>query len=386
MKKKTALLLCFIFIAVCTLYAGEFVLSGSDDQSPLETAEPDDDAKATSILEAMTLEEKVGQLFMGCFYEKADYAEIAARYHLGSVLLFGASFQQVSKATLIDSLKEIETKCAIPPLIAVDEEGGTVTRISRNPAFRESPFPSPRELYAEGGLDAILTDTHEKNALLSELGIHLNLAPVCDISRNPADFMYDRSLGQDAKRTAEYAAAVVDACLADGIACSLKHFPGYGNAADTHRGLVFDKRPLRQLEENDFLPFEAGIKAGAPTVLVSHNIVSSIDPDLPASLSPAVHKILREDMAFDGVIITDDLSMKAMSAFLHGADSAVTALLAGNDMLCTGDFQKQYDAVLEAVKSGELPEERIDQSVRRILKLKLQLGLTSPQEDKETEQ
>ena len=139
--------------------------------------------------------------------------------------------------------------------------------------------------------------------------------------------------------------------------------------------MSIDKRSEKQLEENDFLPFKAGIDAGAPSVLVSHNIVSSLDESLPASLSPAVHRILRYDMNFSGVIITDDLSMGAVSNFSPKTDSAVTAIMAGNDILCTGDFASQYKAVLEAVNNGTISEERIDTSVRRILLWKKDLSL-----------
>ena len=136
-----------------------------------------------------------------------------------------------------------------------------------------------------------------------------------------------------------------------------------------------DNRSLQQLEESDLVPFRAGIKAGTPSVLVSHNIVSALDDDLPASLSPAVHRMLRYDMRFDGVIITDDLSMGAISDFLPGVDSAVAAVMAGNDMLCTGNYKEQSAAVIAAVKNGEISEERIDASVRRILTWKRSLSL-----------
>ena len=123
------------------------------------------------------------------------------------------------------------------------------------------------------------------------------------------------------------------------------------------------------------LPFAAGIKAEAPAVLVSHNIVSALDEALPASLSPAVHRLLRFDMGFDGVIVTDDLSMGAVSSFSPTTSSAMTAILAGNDLLCTGDYASQYNVVIEAVKNGVISEERLDASVRRILSWKRDMSL-----------
>ena len=260
----------------------------------------------------------------------------------------------------------------------MDEEGGTVVRVSSSKKFRSTPFLSPRELYAKGGLDLIVSDAHEKNSLLSGLGINLDLAPVCDISTNRKDFMYDRSLGQDARTTSDFAEAVVKACAEDSMGCTLKHFPGYGDSADTHKGIAVDRRSMEQLKSSDLLPFQAGIDAGAPSVLVSHNIVRAIDAAAPASLSPAVHRMLREDMGFCGVIITDDLSMDAIDEFFPETGSAVSAVLAGNDMLCTGSFRRQYDAVLKAVRDGDITEERIDQSVRRIISWKISAGLIDP--------
>ncbi len=330
--------------------------------------------EADRLLSSMSLEEKVGQMFMGCFYNGTPSPKEVTKYHLGSVLLFGQSFTDTTPEKLQLQISSISKTSDIHPFIAVDEEGGTVVRASSSTAFRKIPFKSPRQLYAEGGIEAIVKETHEKNELLSGLGINLNLAPVCDISTNTEDFMYNRSLGQDAGTTSDFAEAVVRTCTDDGMGCTLKHFPGYGDAADTHKGLATDDRSLKKLKSCDLLPFKAGIEAGAPSVLVSHNIVTALD-DKPASLSKAVHKLLREDLEFKGVIITDDLSMDAISEYFSGPGSAVTAIQAGNDMLCTGDFSSQYEAVLKAVSNGTISESRIDQSVRRILVWKIQAGL-----------
>lgn len=335
-----------------------------------------DDAAIEKILSGMSLEEKVGQLFMGCFYNGIpSSASTDNGYELGCLLLFGTAFDGSDRESVTAAIRSLNDSSDIPPLVAVDEEGGTVNRVSSSPAFRSTPFRSPRELYSSGGMDAVISDLHEKNALLTSLGINLNLAPVLDISTDPDDFMYPRSLGQDAAVTSEYAKAAVAACLEDDTGCCLKHFPGYGNSADTHNGIAVDSRPAEQIRNVDMLPFETGIKAGAPAVLVSHSIVSALDPDMPASLSPVIHDILRDDLGFDGVIITDDLSMGAIAEFSPDRDSAVAAVLAGNDMLCTGDFDTQCRSVCEAVKNGTITEERLDSSVRRILKWKQDLGL-----------
>ena len=197
-----------------------------------------------------------------------------------------------------------------------------------------------------------------------------NNAPVCDESTEPKDFIYDRTLGQDANMTADYVRLVVPAMTEGGTLPVLKHFPGYGNNADTHTGIAVDQRPMETFETADLLPFKAGIEAGTPFVLVSHNIVNCMDPELPASLSPAVHKILREECGFDGIAITDDLAMDAVKAYARDGAVAVMALQAGNDMVVTTDYRTQIPAVIAAVQEGTLEESVIDDACLRVLRCK----------------
>ena len=162
-----------------------------------------------------------------------------------------------------------------------------------------------------------------------------------------------------------------------GIGCVLKHFPGYGNNADTHTGIAMDDRPYEDFVNGDFLPFLAGMEAGGSTtaVLVFHNIVECMDGELPASLSPNVHRILREELGFDGVVMTDDLAMEAVSAYAGDGAVAVMALEAGNDLVLTTDYRTQIPKVKEAVENGELDESVIDTACRRVLQWKQALGL-----------
>lgn len=330
--------------------------------------------KAQEILSKMTLDEKVGQMFIArC--PKTDGARKAEKYHLGGYILFGRDFSNKTKDEIIQAVQSYQSAAKIPMFIGVDEEGGTVNRISTNPNLRAVPFWSSQELYAEGGFDLIQSDTEEKCKLLRSLGINLNFAPVCDVSQDPGDFIYRRSFGQDAKQTAVYVRSVVRTMSEEGIGSVLKHFPGYGNNADTHKGTAYDRRPYETFVNSDFLPFQAGINAGAGIVLVSHNVVSCMDSQNPASLSPQVHKILRKELGFTGVIITDDLAMDGVRGFAGGTGLAVQAVQAGNDLLCCTDFEVQIPAVLEAVAQGEIGEERIDESVLRILELKISLGI-----------
>lgn len=160
----------------------------------------------------------------------------------------------------------------------------------------------------------------------------MNFAPVCDVSTNEKDFIYPRAFGQGAQQTAEYVREVVQAMDGQGVASVLKHFPGYGGNADTHTGIARDTRSYETFEQADLVPFRAGIEAGADAVLVSHNIVECMDASLPASLSPHVHALLREEMGFDGVVVTDDLYMRGIRDFMGAEEAAVQAVKAGNDL------------------------------------------------------
>jgi len=378
MKKKFIILIASFALIICCAAAVGQLFFDSEAQTPQAlTSETHElhDPEIEGMIASMSIEKKVGQMFMGCFYNGTPDADAVADYNLGAVLLFSASFTDSDKEAVKNEISKIKNSTGIEPFIAVDEEGGTVNRVSSSKSFRSEPFDAPGDIYTSSGMEGVIADIHEKNDFLTDIGITLNLAPVCDISLDPDDFMYERSLRQDAETTAEYARLATEAYTEDNIGSCLKHFPGYGNSADTHEGIVIDDSSLEDLEQNDLLPFESGIKAGTHAILVSHNIVTAIDDSLPASLSPAVHNLLRYDMGFDGVIITDDLSMNAISEFLSDTDSAVAAIQAGNDMLCTGDFARQEEAVLEAVNSGIITEARIDSSVRRILMWKKALSL-----------
>lgn len=336
-----------------------------------ELFEPD--RELIERLEKMTLEEKVGQMFLVRCPEEA--IEGIEKYKVGGYVLFSKDFEGKTKDSLAKELKTYQAASEVPLMFAVDEEGGTVVRVSGYPAFRKTPFLSPRKLFEKGGMELIAADAKEKAELLLSLGITVNLAPVCDISKSKSAFMYERSFGKDAEETADYVATIVTASKEAGLGSVLKHFPGYGDNADTHKGIVYDSRSYETYAESDFKPFLAGIEAGVGAVMVSHNIVQCMDADMPASLSARVHQILREELAFDGVILTDDLYMDAIQDFAGKEAAAVAAVLAGNDMLCCTDFEVQIPAVIAAVEDGRISEEQIDASVLRVLRWKAELDL-----------
>ena len=359
------------------------------EEPPQPTAEELAQQQIQDILDGMTLEEQVGQLFfVRC--PASEAAEDVAAYHLGGYVLFGRDYQNDAGAWLtreqftatVQSYQDAAlADTGIPLLIGSDEEGGTVTRASRNPNLFDQKFPSPQALAASqtetDSHSVFSSDAWEKNSALLALGINVNLAPVADVSTDPADFIYDRTLGQDAQATAAYVADVVSAMRDCGMGNVLKHFPGYGSNTDTHTGIAVDQRPLETFEASDFLPFAAGIAAGEGTtaVLVSHNIMAAVDDALPASLSPAVHDLLRTELGFDGVVMTDDLAMDAVAAYAADGSAAVLALQAGNDLLITTDYRVQIPQVLQAAEDGVLSAGTIETACRRVLTWKQALGL-----------
>lgn len=351
---------------------------------PASTAEPEIPVKTPlpttatdpirEIISAMSLQERVGQLFLARCDDTVAISDIEA-YHLGGFVFFGRDFDGQTPDSLRQKLSAYQAAAKLPLLIAVDEEGGTVTRVSSNPSFRSSRFPSPRSLYNSGGMEAVLVCEKEKCLLLSSLGINVNLAPVCDITTDPNAFLYSRSLGESPEITAEFVRDTVREMNANRIGSCLKHFPGYGNNPDTHIAIARDSRSLTELEFYDLLPFTAGIDAGADAILVSHTIVEALDPQTPASLSPDVHAYLRGEMGFEGVIITDDLAMQAVTDQYGAGEAAVLAVLAGNDLLCSTDYPVQYEAVYAAVLDGRIDIDVLNNAVRNVLEWKMELGL-----------
>ena len=326
------------------------------------------------MISDMSLEQRVGQLFLArCSADTA--VEDVQKYHLGGLVLFGDDFEGQTPDSMKQAIAAYQEAAEKPLLIAVDEEGGDVTRISRFPAFRDRRFCSLRKCYDRGGLEAVLTEEEEKCRLLSDLGINVNLGPVCDITTDADAFMYSRSLGQDSQTTADMVASIVNLMGAFRVGSVLKHFPGYGNNTDTHTGIAVDSRSLSELEAQDFIPFAAGIQAGCGAVMVGHIISEAFDPELPASLSPAVHRYLREDLGFSGVIMTDDLVMQAITDQYGAGEAAVMAVLAGNDLLCSTEYAVQYQAVLQAVLDGRIDIDVLNRAVRNVLEWKISLGL-----------
>ena len=319
--------------------------------------------KAYQKLKELSQKEKIGELFLLRYPDKLNKVN-----YVGGYVFYAKDFKNKSKSSITKMITSLQENRNIKLLTAVDEEGGTVTRLSHI-----AKFSSPQELYKEGGFSKIEEDTINKSKLLEELGLNLNLAPVVDISTNKDDYIYKRTLGEDEVLTSKYAKTVIEASKNYNVSYTLKHFPGYGNNIDTHYNSSLDTRTYEELVNKDLLPFEEGIKFGAEAILVSHNIVSALTND-PASLSIIIHNLLRKNLNFKGIVITDDISMKAVS---ENNDSTLKSLLAGNNLIITSNYQESYSEISKALQDNIIPKEYLNYLVLRNLAWKYSKNLIS---------
>lgn len=375
-----------LIVIISVLVVGVGVFIGKDELFKKEVNKKTDDYKKDTVvsndlfgkyydeankkMKNMSLEEKVGQLFL-VRYDSNLASDWIKKYYPGGYIMFAKDFNNQTKESIKKEIDDLQSISKVPLVIAVDEEGGYVTRVSRYPSFRESKFLAPRSYYESGGEKLLEQTEKEKAKLLLSIGVNLNLAPVADVSIDSNDFINIRTFNRNAKETAVLIGKMVNYANEEGISSSLKHFPGYGNNVDTHTGIAIDERSYENFVENDYLPFEEGIKNKVPTVLVSHNIIKCMDSEYPATLSKKVISELREKLNFTGVVITDDLSMSAVNSYVENGSAAVLAVNAGEDLIITSDFVKMYNSVYEAVKNKEIDMETIDKAVRRNIAWKI---------------
>lgn len=318
------------------------------------------------LLSQMSLEEKIGQVILVRYSDNAP--QLSAKYHFGGYTLYAKDFKDETETSMKQKLSSICSASLIPPFIAADEEGGEVIRISRYSQFSDAPLPA-LSAAAAGDVDGFAA---KMAAILKKAGVNLNLAPVADVAESKNDYIYGRTCQLGYEETGQVIAQLVNGLNDRGVMSCLKHFPGYGSNVDTHTGIAIDNRSKADFEAKDFIPFKAGINAGAPMIMVNHNIVTAYNSKVPASLAPEVHSALRR-LGFDGIIVTDDLGMQAI--MLYTDDPYADAFLAGNDLLCTSDGEACYNSLYKAVSEGRITEKRLDESVYRILGIKLRYGI-----------
>lgn len=381
------LFLCLTIFCASLLFAG--CLARPDDAASKDAAASrtpkslSPDEKAAAIVQKMSDAEKVGQLLMigiqGTELD-ADSLFMLSEYHIGGVILFDRNMKsQEQVRALNDSLQKNASNAELPLFLAIDEEGGAVARMKE--AF--PPPPAAAEIGRTGDPQAAYRYAAGTAHGLKAMGFNLNFAPVADLGA--AD---GRSYANDAATATKFVAAALEGHSDSGLLATIKHFPGLGRGeSDTHEDTVAVHADRATLEASDLVPFREMIAkrnaaknakgASGWFVMATHTMYPALDAEHPASLSPAIlQKLLREELSYDGVIVTDDLEMGAISRH-YGFDRAgVEAILAGADLvLVCHDYAHEtavYNGILKAVKSGEISKDRLDTSVRRIVKAKIE--------------
>lgn len=292
------------------------------------------------------------------------------------VLLVNNSKQE-TPANTRSEIEEYQKASKIPAFMAVDEEGGGVNRVSQFSQYRSEPFHAGITNYQKGGWQAVEADAKDKSEFMLDLGINTVLAPVADVPYSRSDYIYSRAFSTDADSVSEYVSKTVGTMKENNLLSCVKHFPGYGNNTNTHTGMSVDKRSWESFEERDLKPFKAGVDAGVPFLMVSHNVIDDFDKGVPASLSKKLHNYIRNDMNYDGIILCDGLGMSGVRDYVGGdkGEVAVRAVMAGNDMLCATDVGVQLRAIVKAVNDGRIELSQIEDSVTRIIMTKINYGL-----------
>lgn len=335
-------------------------------------------------IQAMTLDEKIGQMLLTGFEGTIMTSELETLihdFHVGGLIFFGHNIE--NKAQVQALTAAITETAAIPPFLSLDEEGGRVSRLPDD----VPQFPSAQEIGAQNDIQVAIENGKQLGNVLQELGFNMDHAPVLDINSNPNNTVIgDRAFGTDAETVSQFGVATMQALSERQIIPTVKHFPGHGDTAiDSHFGLPIVTKSVSELEAFEFLPFQAAIAAGGDAIMVSHIILEQVDPDYPATLSPSVvTNILRTQLGFEGVVLSDDMNMGAITQNFTLAQASVQSILAGMDIILIGGnlsgIEEVVMAIKEAIANQTLSEARLDESVYRILKLKQKYELL-PQND-----
>lgn len=387
---ESALLICAVTASCFAVLPGSARCVRAQKSFNLESREVPEsaDKKAEKILKGMSTDEKLAQmLIISPEALSGNSGTVTAadsrtkkglkKYNAGGVFFLAKNLRSRSQTrSMIKGLQSQAKKAHhIPLFMAVDEEGGQVARCAEK--LGTSRF-RPMYFYHSMGRKTAEENARTIGKDISSLGFNLDFAPVADTWTNPRNTVIGtRAYSKSYKQAAELIPSAVKGFHRGGTACTLKHFPGHGNTStDSHKGSVYVNKTLKQLKSGDLKPFAAGIEAGADMVMTGHITDKKIS-NLPASLSrKMVTGILRKDMGFEGVIITDGLGMSAVSDRYSEATAAVMAVRAGNDMvLGVTDPEKTIKALKKALKNKSIKQEQIDASVKRILILKIRLGL-----------
>ncbi len=374
----------------------EILFHMTDNENGEESGSPDfhDDAYS-EILASMTAEEKAAQLFFirpeqliddsyvndesisgeegeGATYVSDNIRKMYSQYPVGGFVLFAKNIKDPSQ--LMSFTHDLVNIGTLNTLIAVDEEGGIVTRISGNENFDLPYIDTMENIGLTGDTQNAFFAGDTIGEYLSEYGIKWDLAPVADLNTNPDNIVIgSRSFGSDAELSSKMARAFIDGLHGHGVKSTLKHFPGHGDTTeDTHSGYVSVEKTWEELEAAEIIPFAENLDV-TDAVMTAHITLPNVTDDgLPCSMSyEMITGKLRDELGFDGVVVCDSLAMGAVTEQYSSGDAAVMAFNAGCDILLTPqNFYEAYNGIIDAVKSGEITEERLDESVTRIFRLK----------------
>jgi beta-N-acetylhexosaminidase len=369
-----------------------------ETQSPEAVPETDapavtqeDTSRARQIAAEMTLQEKICQLLFVTPEALTGYGQVTQsgdatrsaleEYPVGGVVYFASNLVTTEQtAEMLENIQEFaRNRSGFGLFLGVDEEGGSVARLADS--LGTAAFEDMAVYGAAGDTAKAYEIGTTLAGVLKSLGFNVDFAPVADVLTNDENtVVQSRSFGSDPALVSDMVAQEVRGFVEGGVLCAPKHFPGHGSTGgDTHDGYAATDRTLDQLEACDLLPFQAAMEAGAPMIMVGHMTLTAIDPDNPASLSQAVVTgLLRDQLGYDGIVITDALNMGAVANNYTSGEAAVRAIQAGCDMLlCVSDVQSAVDALLQAVADGTISESRIDESVVRILDAKIAYGIAA---------
>lgn len=396
--KKLVFLLCLISMACILISCNkDEKREEASEETLLSTEEvieekPIDDETIDTMLQRalsnMTLQEKIGQLFIVNLEELDEQSECKTiskgmkeklkNYPVGGVIFFSRNIENPKQTKQF--IQQLQKASQYPMFISVDEEGGEISRIGNNPKMKTTKFPPMAEIGK--------TDNEEKayevgktiGAEIKNLGFNLDFAPVADLETNPhSPEIGKRAFSDDPNVAGKMVAQVVIGLQEENVSATLKHFPGHGSASeDTHKGYADISQSIKQLREVEFIPFQAGIEAGVDLIMVSHLTIRNVtDEKIPASLSSLIiTEILRSELGYQNLVITDALNMKAITKYYTPGEAAIKAVEAGADLLLMPDqLEEAFDTLYQAVLEGKFDEKRIDESVIRILKIKIERGV-----------
>lgn len=338
-------------------------------------------------LSDLSLEEKVGQMiFAGIKGTDItnETKKIISTHQVGGIILFKDNLKNANQSvSLLNAIKQENTNNKVPLFLGVDEEGG---RISRLPELTK--LPTNEELGKRNDISLSYNIGKLLGKELSAFGFNLDFAPVLDINSNPDNpIIGDRSFGTDAELVSELGLQMMKGIQSEQVISVIKHFPGHGDTAvDSHKELPIIQKSLEELQALELIPFKHAVEQGAEVVMVGHILLPKIDSTYPASISERIiTDVLREQLGYEGIIITDDMTMKAILNNLEIGESAVSAVKSGNDIVLVAhnyaNVKKAIDSIIKAIEDGEITEQRIDESVKRILSIKKKYNLSNKQID-----